>query len=362
MEVSLKQPADVSQDSKQKTTGAIFIGTGVLLLVIGIIVIGTLPRGPNANIWLRNLSPMVAFVGIIMIAQGILILRLKGRRLTAWYMTLPSVIFILAIGVVPLVYSFGLSFIQWDIKIPTRSFIFLDNYIDALTSARVWAAMGRSFLVAVSAVVLQFVLGIGLALLLTGRFPGKGIVVAIVITPLMMAPVVVGQAWRMLWDTQFGAVNHVLSIITGQEVLLQWLADPQLAIFALIITDVWHHTPFVFLISLAALLAIDLELYEAASIDGGSRWQMFWQISLPIIRPVLLVILLFRLIDALKLVDHVYILTNGGPGYSTETYALYLYQQGFQFGRFGFTAAASYIFLVIVAIIDTVLIRRIGER
>jgi multiple sugar transport system permease protein len=276
-------------------------------------------------------------------------------------MALPAVTFILAVGIFPLLYSLGISFVRWDVQVPERPFIFLQNYGKVLSTDRVWHALEVSLLIAVAAVVLEFILGIGLALLLADELPGKSVIIPIIILPLMMAPIVVGQTWRMLWDPRFGAINHFLSILTGRPVELVWLAETRLALPAIIITDTWQWTPFVFLIALAGLTAVNVELYEAAAIDGATAWQIFWRITLPIIRPVLLVALLFRLLDALKIFDIVFILTGGGPGSSTETIPFYLYQQGFSYGRFGYTAAGSYLFLIMVVIVAQILIRRIGE-
>jgi multiple sugar transport system permease protein len=361
MDVTLKKQADAPHEAKQKTTGVILVGVGVLLAVIGVILLRWLRTGSSPNSLVNNLAPLVAFAGIVLIGQGILVLRLRGRRLTAWFMALPGVTYILVIVIFPLLYAIWISFLNWNIQSPARSFIFLQNYGTVLTTPRVWGALGNTTYIVIVAVAVEFILGIGLALLLAERFPGRAIVLSVIMIPLMMAPIVVGQTWRMLWDTRFGAVNHFLSIISGQSVQLVWLSNPKLAFPAIIITDIWQWTPFIFLITLAGLLAVNVELYEAAAIDGAASWQMFWRITLPVIRPVLLVALLFRLIDALKIFDIIFILTNGGPGYSTETVPFYLFQQGFTYGRFGYTAAASFLFLILVVVITTVLIRRIGE-
>ncbi len=361
MEVTLKREGGLKPSVKQRTVGMIMVGIGVLLVLAGILLLRSIGPQVAPNGLRKNFSALVPFVGIILIGQGLLVLRLKGRRLIAWFMALPAVTFILAIGVFPLLYSLGISFIKWDVQVQERPFIFLQNYGKVLATDRVWHALGVSVLIAVAAVTLEFILGIGLALLLADELPGKGIIIPIIILPLMMAPIVVGQAWRQLWDTRFGAINHFLSIVTGQPVELRWLLETKLALPAIIITDTWQWTPFIFLIVLAGLTAVNVELYEAAAIDGATSWQIFWRITLPIIRPVLLVALLFRVIDVLKMFDIVYILTGGGPGYDTETVPFYLFQQGFTFARFSYTAAASYLFLILIVIIMQFLVRRIGE-
>jgi multiple sugar transport system permease protein len=340
----------------------LWLGSGLALLVVGIFLLASLGGEARAPLALKNSVPLVPFLGLVLLGQGFIAWRFQGKRRTAWLLAMPTVVFILAIVVLPTFYALGLSFVKWDIQTPQRSFIFTANYAEILTTSRVWRAFANTVMVAVGAVGLELLFGLGLALLLLDRFPGRGVVMAVLMIPLTMAPVVVGQTWRMLWDTRFGAVNHLLSLLTGQNVQLLWLAKPALATTAIIITDVWQWTPFVFLIILAGLMAINHELYEAAAIDGASAWDKFLRITLPLLRPVLLVVVLFRLLEALKLFDILFVLTRGGPGYSTENYTLYLYQQGFAFGRLGYTAAGSILFVVIVTVIATLLIRRIGER
>jgi multiple sugar transport system permease protein len=360
--VLLRRLAQAGESDSQRRRGMIVTGVGVLLLVMGVIVLNMVSANVRANVWLRNLTPLVPLAGIVLIGQGLVLWRLRGKKQIAWFLALPGVIFMLVIVIFPTIYSLGLSTIQWDVQVPEQKFVFLQNYATLLSTARVQSALVATIVIAVSAVTLELVLGVGLALLLRDPFPGRSAIISIIIIPMMMAPIVVGQTWRMLWDARFGPVNHILSVIIGEPVHLLWLSDATLAFPAIILTDVWQWTPFVFLITLAGLLAINPELYEVVAIDGASPPQIFWHITLPLLRPVLLVALLFRLMDSLKIFDIVYILTNGGPGYATENYTFYLYQQGIRFGRFGFTAAGSIIFLIIVVIITTILVRRIGER
>ena len=355
------KPIAYIQSDPQRRTGAIVIGVGVLLVIVGLFLLNIISTNTTAPFLLKNIAPLVPLAGVILVSQGAVIVWLKGQRLTAWIMILPGVIVILVIVILPTLYTWGISLVRWDVQVQDRNFIFLENYRTLLGTGRVLDALKNTAIISVGAVTLEMTLGVGLALLLTEQFRGRPLVISAIILPLMLAPVVVGHTWRMLWDTRFGAVNDLLSLITGQQVQLLWLGDPQLAKVAITITDVWQWTPFVFLITLAGFLAVNVELYEAAAIDGASGWQIFVRVTLPIVRPVLLVALLFRLVDALKIFDILYLLTHGGPGYATENYSLYLYEQGFQFFRLGYTAAGSVLFLIVVVIIATVLIRRIGE-
>ncbi len=361
MEGTLKPPVILTPQSRQQRTGAILLGIGLLLLVIGVLQVRSNAATVGANTLLKNISPLLPFAGIVLTGQGIVLLRMRGRRMISWFMALPALTFILSVGVFPLLYSFGLSFIRWDVQVQGQEFVFLQNYQTVFATERVGNAVINSTVIALAEVALEFILGIGLALLFVDRFPGRGLFLSILILPLMLAPIIVGQTWHTLWDTRAGAVNDLLSFIAGHRVDQVWLADPKAGLVAIVITDVWQWTPFVFMITLAGFLAVNLELHEAAAIDGASPWETFWQVTLPVIRPVLVVALLFRLLDAFKMFDLVYVMTGGGPGYSTETLPFYLYQQGFSYGRYGYTAAASYLFMIVTVIIATLLIRRIGE-
>lgn len=359
MELARKQSAK-PQIATQRQIGYIMLGFGLVCLIVGFFLVQTSANSASSPL-VKNLSPLLPFAGIVLIGQAIVVIKLEGRRLIAWFFALPTFTFILVVVIFPTLYAFVISFMQWDAQLPEQKFIFLDNYASILGAERVVGAVWNTIRVAVGAVILEFVLGIGLAVLFVDRFPGRSLILSFLILPLMLAPVIVGQTWRMLWDTRFGAVNHLLSVIKGEPVELVWLANTDLGIIAIILTDVWQWTPFVFLITLAGLLAINLELYEAAGIDGASGWEIFWRITIPVLRPILLVAFLFRMLEALKIFDILVLLTKGGPGYSTENFSFYLYQQGFNYFRFGYTAAGSILFLIAIIIISTLLVRNIGE-
>lgn len=336
------------------------LGGGALLLA-GAALLNIAPAVQALTVLLRNIGPVMIIAGFILIAQGLVVRRLHGIRRMAWLWVMPSIVFVFLVVIFPTIYALGLSTVQWDVQVPGQRFLFLDNYVTLLETARFWSALRNTVVIALAAVSLQFALGIGLAVLFVQEFPGRALFLSILILPLMVAPVIAGQTWRMLWDARFGAVNDLLSRLTGQPVNLLWLANTQLAIPAIVITDVWQWTPFVFLIALAGFLAVNHELYEAARVDGASAWQIFWRITIPVVRPVLLVALLLRLFDALKIFDIIHILTQGGPGSSTESYSYYLYLNGISFGRFGYSAAGAIIFMIVIVIASTILMRRVGE-
>jgi len=280
------------------------------------------------------------------------------RRIGGWALVLPAFLLILGLGIYPLISSLVLSFQRWDLQSQEHPFVGLQNYRDALLDVRVWNAFANTGLLVVGAVALEFLLGLGLALMFVGDFKGKRIAMPILMLPVMVVPVVVGLTWTMLWDNQFGPINQVLSWVAGHDVNIIWLGHRDTALFAMTVTDVWQWTPFMFLILLAALSGVNPELYEAASLDGAGWWQALRDVSLPGISRVIAVVILFRALDAFKIFDLVFMFTQGGPGTSTETISWYIYQLGFKFFRLGYASAVSYVSVILLTIIATLYVAR----
>jgi multiple sugar transport system permease protein len=284
------------------------------------------------------------------------------ERNLRYLFVLPSVVMILGIGIFPLLYSVGISFLQWDLQRPERRFIWLKNYSTALSDNRLWEALGHTAIIIVAAVTLELLLGLLLAYTLTGPLPGRQLFITLFILPVVMAPLIVGYTWRMLWDTQYGPINQVLGWFTGQSVEIVWLANPRTVYPAILVTELWQWTPFMFLVLLAGLVAVDPQLREAAALDGASAWQTFAHVTLPLVQPIIVIAVLFRALDVFKLFDIIFSLTGGGPGSQTETVSFYIYQLGFKNFRLGYTAAVSLLVLVLVSVLITLLWRRLGER
>ena len=201
-------------------------------------------------------------------------------------------------------------------------------------------------------------LGLALALLLIGELPGKRFVIPLLMLPVMMVPIVVALTWRMLWENQYGAVNYLLSQVLGRDINIVWLAHKNTALVAMVVTDLWQWTPFMFLVLLAGLSGVNPELYEAAALDGAGWWQLLRDISLPGIAHVVAVAILFRALDAFKIFDLVFMFTQGGPGTSTESVSWYIYQLGFKFFRMGYASAVSYLVLILLSILATFYVAR----
>lgn len=281
----------------------------------------------------------------------------RSKWLTPWLFVAPCLIVILLVTVFPTVYSFILSLYKWELTLKDKPFIGLQNYVQLLQDDRFLHSSLITALIVGLGVTLEFALGLGLAQSLMGNMKGKRLIVALMLLPVMVMPVVVGYTWRLLWDAQYGPINQMIGWVIGQPFQYTWLGQTSSAIFAVLVTEVWQWTPFMFLIFFAGLSTLDQELFDAADIDGAGAWSKFLYLTLPLMRPIIIVAVLIRSLDALKTFDLIYTLTGGAPGTSTETVSFYIYKTGFQFFRLGYGAAASFILLFVLAVLLTYLLK-----
>lgn len=281
-----------------------------------------------------------------------------GRmRRDGWLLAAPAVIVIAVLSLYPFLYALSLTVRDWNLQSPDHPFIGLDNFAQALVDPRMWGALSNTGIIVVAAVSVEFVLGLAFALLLVGDLRGKRFVLPLLMLPVMMVPIVVALTWRMLWDNQFGAINQILSFVLQREVGIVWLAHRDTALIAMIVTDIWQWTPFMFLVLMAGLAGVSPDLYEAASLDGAGWWDALRDITLPSISGVIAVAVLFRALEAFKIFDLIYVFTRGGPGTSTESISWYIYELGMKFFRMGYAAAVSVIVLALLVVIATLYIR-----
>jgi multiple sugar transport system permease protein len=283
-------------------------------------------------------------------------------RIARYVLIAPAVTLILSLSLFPIVYLLWVSLLEWDLARAGRRLVGLANYAGALRDARMWEALGHTVFIMVVAVAVELLLGLLLAQVLAGAVPGKRYVIPLLILPVIMSPIMAGYGWRMLWDTQYGPINQALSWLVGQRVDLVWLINPTTVYVALVVTEVWQWTPFMFLVLLAGLVGISPELFEAAAIDGAGAWQTFWHMVLPLIRPIMTIAVIIRSLDTFKIFDTVYSLTFGGPGTFTETITLYVYLLGFRNFRLGYTAAVAILVLILVSLATTLLLRRFSDE
>lgn len=273
---------------------------------------------------------------------------------------MPTMIILVLMNIYPLFYSLYLSFTEYSVISATAPrWVGLQNYMEILSNTSFWEHFAITGRYALFSVGLQMIVGFGLAMLLKDKFRGSGILTTLILVPMMLSPVVVGLFWRMMFNPSYGIVNYLLGY-ANPSTAPQWLASPELALWAIVIVDVWMWSPFVMLLSLAGLSAIPDYLYEAAAIDRAGPWFVFRRITLPQVMPLLLIALLFRTIEALKQFDLVMGITGGGPGDSTETVSVRLYRLAFQ-GQFdtGLSSALAYIVLIVIVAVSSLFIRQL---
>ena len=275
---------------------------------------------------------------------------------------LPTIVVLFVLTIYPTFYSLTLSLHEWNMSNRTAvwEFVGLGNYANILRDARFWNAAQVTATYMAGTIIAQLILGLGIALLLQRQVLARGLVRTALLLPMMTTPVVVGLIWRFMFNPTQGILNYLL----GQVGLPtpNWLGSLETGLIAVMIADIWEWTPFMVLILLAALQTLPQEPFEAAAIDGASAWQAFLHITLPLLRPTIVVAVLLRAIDSFKTFDLVYVMTNGGPGTSTETLSFYTYKWGFKFFQMGYAAALSFVMLIMVIIFANVLIMTTVRR
>ncbi len=283
----------------------------------------------------------------------------KSDRTLAYLLVAPSIAVLLALSIYPLIHAVTLSL---HIGSGTSARWSPGNFVRLASDQFFLSALGHTLVFAAAALTIEFLIGLGLAVLLNNQFRGRGFFRAGLLVPMMLPTVVVGVIWRLMLNPNFGAVNGTMKGAGINTTSLTWTSSPYLAMLSIIAVDVWQWTPFMFLILLAGLQAIPQEPYEAALIDGSSAWQTFRHVTLPLLKPAILVALLLRTMDLLRVFDQVFILTEGGPGFATETISLYIYRTAFRFSNFGYAAAMSFVLLIITNTISAFYIRVLQSK
>lgn len=285
-----------------------------------------------------------------------------GLQLLPLVLLLPAVLLITAVQIYPVGYGLVLSLYDYQMMVsPERTFNGLANYrrllfdnADFLNS--VWVTAQFTAIT----VILEFVIGLGIALLLSLEFPARALFRAFILLPLMVPPLVSGLLWRLMYDHELGVLSFFVREVGVEPPV--FLGDPDIALIAVSLTEVWRATPFMVLVLLAALQSVPTELHEAAQIDGASAFERFRAVTLPLIQPVVLIALLFRTVDVLRTFDLIYLLTSGGPGTTTEVLSMFIYRYGFQSFNMGLTSAASMILFLMTLVICIVYLRLIVRR
>jgi multiple sugar transport system permease protein len=274
-----------------------------------------------------------------------------GNRFVA-----PALLVLAAVAVVPVLSVVLLGFFRRHLIFGVSEFIGFDNYRFLISDARFWNALGNTAYFTFLSVALELGLGLAFAVLLHRAVPAKGIVRALVLVPWAIPTVVSARMWEWLYNTDLGLLNHLL----GAKI--NWLGSPAWALHAAILMDVWKTTPFVVILLTAGLQVIPRDLYHAAELDGAGPWQRFRRITLPLLKPVILVVLIFRTLDAFRVFDAVYVLTGGGPANATETLSIYAYKVLFQTLQFGYGSALATIVFLCVGGLSVLYVRMLREE
>ena len=284
------------------------------------------------------------------------------RQISEWtsggLFLLPAVAFLVFTSLYPLLYALVLTLYRWDLKIsPLKKFNFPDNFTHAIRDVEFHNSLWVTLTFVVVTVLIELVLGMAIALLVTREMRGMRVVRSLLLIPMVMTPVVVGILWRMLLNPDFGLINYFLSLLGADPTKLLWLGDPDLALWAVMITDIWEWTPFVVLCFVAGLTSLPVDLVKAARVDGASSWQTFWRVNFPLMKPVILVVALLRFLDAFKVVDTIYVMTYGGPGNSTKLLSFFIYETGLKYFNIGYASTISWIFIALMFILTYYFIR-----
>jgi len=273
--------------------------------------------------------------------------------------TLPTLFYLFFWLFYPFIYDIYYSAFYFTLTRPELTrFVGVENYIDVLTDPNFWLAARNTALFIVICLPLEFFLGLLLALVLSSDFKGIGILRTLYILPVLLPPVSVAIIWRLMFFPKMGAINYLIEALFGAEI--NWLAGGMPSFIAVVLIDVWQWAPFVALILLAGLLGMPPEPIEAAKIDGASPSQIFFNITLPYLRPIILVALMLRFLDLIKLFDPIYAIVTGG-GSGLETLSIFIYRRGFKVLNIGFGATVSVIFWITAFIIANLVVRRFKE-
>lgn len=273
-----------------------------------------------------------------------------------WSFVLPAAILLGALLAYPIFYTVQISFSRFDLMtFSAVEWVGLDNYRHVLDDYRFWSSMKVTLTYLVLALPLQIILGFSIAFLINAEWRGRGIVRALFLIPMVVAPVVAGGIFRMILDPLWGIMNYLLGRFGIGP--LDWFGDPTLAMATIVIIDTWRWTPFVVLIATAALLALPRDLFEAAEIDGANWWRKLWSITLPLLLPIIAATFVVRWLGAVKMFDIALAATYGGPGGATNVINLFIYEEAFRSLRFAESAAMAVVILVLTMLLTALFLR-----
>jgi multiple sugar transport system permease protein len=288
---------------------------------------------------------------------------LARERLFASSLLIPCFLFVIAFAFYPILYSFFLSLHKIILSLPHlgKPFVGLDNYRALLEDRIALHSLINTLIFVFSTTILEILFGLVIALAINRHFKGRGVVRAAVLVPWAVPTVVASQMWRFIFNDKYGLLNYILHG-SHTSTYTAWLAHPATAFMAIVAADVWKTSSFAGLLILAGLQLIPDDLYEAAKIDGASSWQQFRNITLPLIKPAILIALLFRTMDAFRVFDLVFVMTQGGPADATNVLQFYGYKKIFTEGFMGYGSTISVLVFAITFIVSLIYIKTVGTR
>ena len=270
---------------------------------------------------------------------------------------LPALIILLFLGLMPFLYNIWLSMTdKYLASTSAPKFIGLVNYGAILTDKGFWSAAKNTLIYVVGTVTVEFILGFALAIIFQLKFRGKRLMRSLILIPMIAAPIAISFMWRIILNPNMGVLNYLTQLMGLGKIL--WLGEPTLAMITVIMVDIWQWTPFVFIILCAGIAALPSNPFEACLIDGGSFWQALRFVMIPLLKPIIIITLIFRLVDSIKAFDTIFILTAGGPGVATETLNIQTYLTAFKYFRVGYAAALSILILIIIMTITKFLTKK----
>jgi multiple sugar transport system permease protein len=282
-------------------------------------------------------------------------------RLAGWLFVSPAFISLLLIAILPFLFALAISFTDIDLRRWQASFVGFTNYFRVLGEGRIWNSVWVTMHISIVALFFQFTIGFGLALALREIKRGRNIIMVLLILPAAVAPIAVAEIWKLILNADFGPMNYILGQLFGMEPIV-WLNDPHISIYAIVLADVWQWTPFVMLLLFSGMLGIPRETLEASNMDGATYFQQVRYIILPALRPVILVTLIIRSVDMLKIFELPFTMTGGGPGSATETLSMYIYQLGFKFWQLPDAAVATFVVMLLAIAIVALIARQLTRE
>lgn len=281
--------------------------------------------------------------------------RRRPRKYSGRLWLAPALIVLGALSIYPLLFAVQVSF-------RTPSGYGFGNFSRLINDRLFLISLFQTLVYTAGALAVEFGIGLGLALLANRQFRGRGLLRSVLLIPMLLPPVVVAVIWRLILNPEFGVLNGTLRLLGIDTAPLTWAAAENTALPSVMLVDIWEWTPFLFLLLLAGLQSLPVEPFEAATVDGASKWQILRHLTLPMLKPVIAIAVLLRGMDLLRVFDQVFILTQGGPGFATETVTLYIYRTAFRFYNFGYAVVMSFVLLIATTVIARSFLRLLGRQ